>query len=59
MFDAESLLRRPGRTLLGGVPEGYDALVLAELASRADGVPIVHIARDDARLAALAEAIVY
>ena len=27
MFDAESLLQRPGRTLLGGVPEGYDALV--------------------------------
>ncbi len=59
MFDAESLLQRPGRTLLGGVPEGYDALVLAELASRADGAPIVHIARDDARLAALAETIGY
>ena len=59
MFDAESLLQRPGRTLLGGVPEGYDALVLAELASRADGTPIVHIARDDARLAVLAETIVY
>ena len=59
MFDAELLLRRPGQTLLGGVPEGYDALVLSELASRANGTPIIHIARDDARLAALAETIVY
>ncbi|RMF36457.1 MAG: transcription-repair coupling factor [Alphaproteobacteria bacterium] len=45
-----------GRVLVGGVPEGFDAQYLAELARRAGG-PVIHVARDDARLAALAEAL--
>ena len=41
--------------LMGGVPEGFDATrVLAELAG---GTPVIHIARDDKRLAAMATAL--
>jgi len=38
------------RTVLAGAPEGLDALVLADLARAGD---VLHIARDDARLARL------
>ena len=42
----------PGRLLVGGCPEGFDARYLAEAVARAGG-PVVHVARDDARLAAM------
>jgi transcription-repair coupling factor (superfamily II helicase) len=42
----------PGRLLVGGCPEGFDARYLAEVVGRAGG-PVVHVARDDARLAAM------
>jgi len=54
--------RAGSRTILGGVPEGYDAAVLARLvesqsaAGKDDDAPpatILHIARDDRRLDAL------
>ncbi|MTJ80563.1 MAG: transcription-repair coupling factor [Telmatospirillum sp.] len=51
----DTVLRTPGRVTLAGVPEGYDALVLATLAKR--NADILHIARDDARLARLSEAL--
>ena len=51
----DRLLKGP-RAIAGGVPEGFDALLLAELA-RAAGAPILHVARDGNRLATLAEAI--
>ncbi len=42
-----------------GLPEGFDALVLGELAAR-PGVPaVLHVARDDVRLARLAETIAF
>ncbi len=41
----------PGRLLVGGCPEGFDARHLAETIARAQG-PVIHVARDDARLAA-------
>ncbi len=41
----------PGRLLVGGCPEGYDARHLAETIARARG-PVIHVVRDDARLAA-------
>jgi transcription-repair coupling factor (superfamily II helicase) len=41
-----------GRLLVGGCPEGFDARYLAEAVARAGG-PVVHVARDDARLAAM------
>ena len=41
---------------VGGVPEGYDAkFLLSELAK--NGQAVLHIARDDKRLAAMAEAL--
>lgn len=47
---------RPGRTLIGGAPAGYDALVLAELAQ---GREVLFVARDDGQLAATAEALAF
>ncbi len=46
----------PGAVTVGGAPEGYDARLVAELAVRAAG-PVIHVARDDARAAAMAEAL--
>jgi len=43
---------------MGGAPEGYDTqLVLREL--HANGEPVVHIARDDKRMSAMAEALAF
>ena len=49
-----SEMRRPaaGRLVVGGCPEGFDARYLAGIVARAGG-PVVHVARDDARLAAM------
>ncbi|MGD9743365.1 MAG: transcription-repair coupling factor [Dongiaceae bacterium] len=49
-------LQKPGLAPIAGVPEGYDALLLTELAAKTKGTQI-HVARDDARLAHLLEAI--
>ena len=49
----------PGETVVAGVPEGYDALIVADLARRnlGDGpVDAVFVARDAPRLSAFAEA---
>ncbi|MEL7348944.1 MAG: transcription-repair coupling factor, partial [Pseudomonadota bacterium] len=46
----------PGAVTVGGAPEGYDAKLVADLAERAGG-PVIHVARDDARAAALREAL--
>ena len=43
-------------TILAGAPEGYDALLIAE-AVRKNGGTHLHIARDEPRAAALAEAL--
>ncbi|GIK99723.1 MAG: transcription-repair-coupling factor [Alphaproteobacteria bacterium] len=52
----------PGRTLIAGVPGGYDAPVLARLArSRPAGAPValLHVALDDARMAQLAAGLAF
>ncbi|WP_118132791.1 transcription-repair coupling factor [Oceanicella sp. SM1341] len=46
----------PVRTLVGGAPQGFDAKLLCDLVARAKG-PVIHVARDDARVAAMAEAL--
>jgi transcription-repair coupling factor (superfamily II helicase) len=46
----------PGAVITGGAPEGYDARLVADLVARARG-PVLHVARDDARAAAMAEAL--
>ena len=43
---------QPGRVVVSGAPEGFDAKLLAETVTRAGG-PVIHVARDDARVAAL------
>ncbi|MEM8699349.1 MAG: transcription-repair coupling factor, partial [Pseudomonadota bacterium] len=46
----------PGAVTICGAPEGWDAKLLADLVARARG-PVIHVARDDARAAAMAEAV--
>ncbi len=46
----------PGRFLVGGVPEGFDAAQIAALSALAGG-PVLHVARDDMRLAAVESAL--
>jgi transcription-repair coupling factor (superfamily II helicase) len=53
---AERLLK-PGRVLLANAPEGVDALVLAESLAAGRSGPLLHVARDDARMARMAEAV--
>ncbi len=61
MPDIDSILQPERRLTLSGVPEGYDALVLADLARAAAGrgVSVLHVTREDARLAALAEQLAF
>jgi len=50
--------KTPGHVIVGGVPEGHDARrILNELAR--SGGPVLHVARDDRRMAALARAIAF
>jgi transcription-repair coupling factor (superfamily II helicase) len=42
--------RKPGRWMIAGLPEGADALALAELARTTGGQDILHVARDGQRL---------
>ncbi len=44
-------LERPGRVLIANAPEGLDALLLAGLAAARAPAPLLHVARDDARMA--------
>jgi transcription-repair coupling factor (superfamily II helicase) len=51
-------LLKDKRAIAGGVPEGFDALLLGALARHAHA-PILHVARDGNRLATLQEAIAF
>src|SRR5262245_18320898 len=53
----DPFLPKVSARILAGVPEGYDALVLAERARGAFRDGALHVARDEPRLAALAEAV--
>ncbi len=56
-------LRAARRILIGGAPEGYDALVVGRLAAEAAGddrpARLLHVARDDARMAQLAAGLAF
>jgi transcription-repair coupling factor (superfamily II helicase) len=56
--DLKKIVSASGRLTLGEAPEGFDALVLADMA-RAGSGRLVHVARDDARLAAMTEALAF
>ncbi|MEM9845895.1 MAG: transcription-repair coupling factor, partial [Pseudomonadota bacterium] len=47
---------RAGLVRVGGAPEGFDARLVLEEVTRQQG-PVVHIARDDKRLQAMADAL--
>ena len=47
----------PGRRALGGVPEGTEALIFTRLFAEGGVGTVLHICRDDQRLATLAEAV--
>ncbi len=61
MSEIEKILLSPGRFDTGGVPEGYDALILERLIecqSKAGQLPVIfHVARDESRLVFLTEAL--
>ena len=44
-------LDRPGRVAIGGMPEGFDAIVMGRLAELAAPMPLLCVAPDDVRLA--------
>jgi len=47
----------PGRVILAGAPAGHDVRVLAELAVRVQGKPLIFVAQDDVRAALVADAL--
>ncbi|MGE4063649.1 MAG: transcription-repair coupling factor [Rhodospirillaceae bacterium] len=55
----EGFLAKVNARILSGVPEGFDALVLAERARAAFRDSTLHVARDELRLTALAEAVAF
>jgi len=52
----KALFETKGRTTLAGMPEGHDVLVLLAMARARKGLPVLHVARDDVRLATVVEA---
>jgi transcription-repair coupling factor (superfamily II helicase) len=50
---------KPSRTVIAGAPAGHDARVLADIALRTHGRPVIHVALDDVRAAVLAEALAF
>ncbi|MCR8725614.1 transcription-repair coupling factor [Frigidibacter sp. ROC022] len=48
----------PCQILLSGAPEGFDALLLREEVTKCGG-PVIHVARDDKRLAAMQAALAF
>jgi len=52
-------LTRRGRTVVAGAPEGADALVLADAARLAAPDRLLHVARDDQRLSAMADLLAF
>lgn len=50
---------RIGRIVVAGAPAGHDVRVLADMALRAQGRPIIHVALDDVRAAIIAEALAF
>ena len=55
----DRLLAAPGAVTVAGAPEGRDALLLADLARSGAAGDILHVARDDGRMARMAEALAF
>ena len=59
MKELTKILAQPGRITVAGAPEGRDALLIAELARSGQVPDILLVARDDGRMARLAEALAF
>ncbi|MGQ0663567.1 MAG: transcription-repair coupling factor [Pseudomonadota bacterium] len=57
MDPIDAILTSPGRIEVHGAPPGADAIALGRIGAR--GRDVLHVARDDARMAALAEALAF
>jgi transcription-repair coupling factor (superfamily II helicase) len=52
-------LKHPGRTLVTGAPEGHDAHVLGRLVAGRGAKTLLHVCRDDGRMARFASALAF
>jgi len=59
MFASPWNIENKQPVILAGTPEGHDARVLAEIAARASGKPLIHVALDDTRAAIMADALAF
>ncbi|HLO78702.1 MAG TPA: CarD family transcriptional regulator, partial [Magnetospirillum sp.] len=59
MKNIQEFLNSPGRVTVAGAPEGVDAQVVAHLARAGAGRDVLHVARDDGRMARMAEAMAF
>ncbi|MER2519647.1 MAG: transcription-repair coupling factor [Bdellovibrionales bacterium] len=59
MFSSAFDPTRPGRATLYGMPAGHDVRVLAEIAGKTHGAPLIHVALDDVRAAIMADAFAF
>ena len=59
MDDWNPVPAKTGKSVLARVPQGFDALVLGDLARLGAPALHVHVARDDQRMASLAEALAF
>ena len=57
MVAFDRLITRPGHVVVGGVPEGFDALFLTGLLAHAGARDVLFVARDEARMMRTAGAI--
>lgn len=56
-FALPDILTRPGRWALAGTPEGQDVRLLIALVQRQQGGGVLHVCRDDARMATVEAAL--
>ncbi|MFA5041187.1 MAG: transcription-repair coupling factor, partial [Bdellovibrionales bacterium] len=59
MFTNDWNLENKGRVTLAGAPEGHDARLLAEIAERCAGTPVLYVALDDARASVATDAMAF
>ncbi|MFA4993735.1 MAG: transcription-repair coupling factor [Bdellovibrionales bacterium] len=59
MFTADWNIDTKDRRTLAGAPEGHDARLLAEIADRSMGVPVLYVAQDDTRAAVMADTLAF
>jgi transcription-repair coupling factor (superfamily II helicase) len=55
MFTSSFNPTQPGRSIIHGAPQGHDARIVAELAQRSHGQPVIFVALDEVRAALMGE----